>query len=131
MYPEAMQIDGTAEDACGVHPDFLLPQQQQHMSAESDCSSFERWSSGHGGNTEDEFSWEYAEPQQQHTKDFLGQRKKDVRSSLDWDFDSHRPLVITRRSKDFGEESQMALAGSLCQGRSTRALPDSSAGYFT
>lgn len=85
---------------------------------DSDRSSFERCNSGQGIDTEDEFRGEYAEPKQGHTKDFLRQRRMDIRSSLDWDFDSHRPILVTRRSKDYGEESQRVLASSVDQGRS-------------
>ncbi len=101
------------EDACGVHLDYLLEQQQ-----DSDRSSFEKCTSGQGLNIEDDFRWEYAEPKQGLTKDFLRQRKVDMRSSLDWDLKSRRPILVTRRSKDYGEESQSVLAGNMSQGRS-------------
>ena len=42
---------GTAEDARGVHLDYLLEQQQ-----DSTRSSFEKCTSGHGLNIEDECS---------------------------------------------------------------------------
>ena len=49
------------------------------------------------------FSWDYIQPKA-GGKDFLGQRKKDVRSSLDWDFQNKMPAAVTRRSKEYGEE---------------------------
>ncbi|KAL3134196.1 hypothetical protein ABBQ38_006679 [Trebouxia sp. C0009 RCD-2024] len=93
-------------------------QQQQHVGCDSDRSSFERCNFGQGIDTEDEFRGEYAESKQGHTKDTLRQRRMDIRSSLDWDFNSHRPILVTRRSKDYGEESQRVLASSVDQGRS-------------
>ncbi len=42
----------------------------------------------------------------------------DMRSSLDWDFKSRRSILVTRRSKDHGEENQSVLAGNMSQGRS-------------
>ncbi len=43
--------DGTAEDACGVHLEYLLEQRQ-----DSNRSSFDKCTSGQGLNIEDEFS---------------------------------------------------------------------------
>ena len=104
---------GTAEDARGVHLDYLLEQQQ-----DSNRSSLEKCTSGQGLNIEDELSWEDAEPKQGLTTDFLRQRKMDMRSSLDWDFKSRRSTLVTRRGKDHGEENQSVLAGNMSQGRS-------------
>lgn len=64
------------------------------------------------------FSWDYIEPQA-GGKDFLGQRKKDVRSSLDWDFQNELPLAVTRRSKEYGEERpRNPMGGLVAAGRS-------------
>ena len=68
--------------------------------------------------TEASFSWDYIEPKT-GGKDFLGQRKNDVRSSLDWDFQNEVPMAVTRRSKEYGEERpRIPMGGHIGPGRS-------------
>lgn len=117
--------DKVAQQSCEVHPDHLQQQQQQKLDPPSARSSLESHTSEQGLATEDFFSWEYIEPKPRHSKDFLGQRQKDIRSSLDWDFNTDTPLVTTRRSKDYGEENQI-MRSNMCQGRSYCGSSDSS-----
>ena len=63
------------------------------------------------------FSWDYIQPKA-GGKDFLGQRKKDVRSSLDWDFQNNVAVAVTRRSKEYGEERPRITTAGLSAGRS-------------
>ena len=55
--------------------------------------------------TDSNFSWE---PKASYSKAFLGQRKKSIRDSLDWDFQNEMPMANTRRSKDYGEQARGA-----------------------
>ena len=64
----------------------------------------ERSGSDQGTVSEASFSWDYVESPQ-NSKDFLGQRKCDIRQSLDIDFNSNAPMAPTRRSKDYGERT--------------------------
>ena len=100
----------------GLHPG---QSQRQWSNSLSKQASFERKDSCSGLMTNDtSFSWDYIEPQA-GGKDFLGQRKKDVRSSLDWDFQNELPLAVTRRSKEYGEERpRNPMGGLVAAGRS-------------
>lgn len=53
--------------------------------------------------TEASFSWDYIQPKVS-SKGFLGQRKKDIRNSLNLDFENEVPMAVTRRSKEYGEQ---------------------------
>ena len=109
------------QQSCDIHPDHF---QQQKAVTPSARSSLESRTSEQAFATEDFFNWEYSEPKPRHNKDFLGQRKKDIRSSLAWDCNTDTPIVTTRRSKDYGEETQ-TMRSTMCQGRSYCGSSDS------
>lgn len=48
----------------------------------------------------------------------------NIRSSLNWDFEVGLPMAVTRRSKDYGEQSPVARS-SLSNGRSYSGLQQS------
>ena len=89
------------EKAGGLHPGQLQVQRSGLLSTQA---SLERRDSCPGlMATEASFSWDYIQPKVS-SKDFLGQRKKDIRSSLHVDFENEVPMAVTRRSKDYGEQ---------------------------
>jgi len=88
--------------------------------------SSERSGSGQGLGQEDNFSWDYIKhkPPVRYSKDFMGQRMSNIRTSLDWDFNNETPMAVTRRSKDYGEQNQIMKTG-LSKGRSYAGSLDS------
>lgn len=84
-----------------VHPGQLQLQRSGLLSTQA---SLERRESCPGlMAAEASFSWDYIQPKASG-KDFLSQRKKDIRSSLDLDFQNEMPMAVSRRSKEYGEQ---------------------------
>ena len=110
------------EEECGVHSGHLQALQQRDSLSKQ--ASLEGRDPGLMA-AEPNSSWDNIRPHASHNKDFLGQRKKDIRGSLDWDFQNDAPMVTTRRSKEYGGERPMMKRG-VAAARSFSGSSDSS-----
>ncbi|KAL3156133.1 hypothetical protein ABBQ32_012428 [Trebouxia sp. C0010 RCD-2024] len=90
----------TQQEDCRVSPGYFQPAQQDSLCKQASVGDA---NSCQGGSvTEGNFSWE---PRARYSKASSGQHKKDIRASLDWDFQNEMPVVNTRRSKEYGEHT--------------------------
>lgn len=100
-----MTQHGTQKD-CRGFPLRLQPRQQGDP--QSHQAAIWKGDSSSGTNTtKGTFIWE---PKAHHSKGSVGQRKKDIRDSLDWDIQNEMPMV-KRRSKEYEEHVPGRSAG--------------------
>ncbi len=94
-----MKTQHETQEDCRVSLGHLQPPQQEDPLSKQASAGDSNSCQGVTG-TEGNLSWE---PNARYSKAFLGKRKKDIRDSLDWDFQHEIPMVNTRRSKEYGE----------------------------